>query len=951
MCDARCARESPCPLDVGGRRLHSRPIAIGPVVFMRRFLLLVTFVAGLGAGLPATAQTAAALPPGMSRVTTVEGITEYRLANGLQLLLVPDASKPTTTVNLTVHVGSRHESYGETGMAHLLEHLVFKGTPTTRNAWAEFTRRGLRANGTTWLDRTNYFASFTANDESLNWYVGWLADAMVNSFIAKEDLQSEMTVVRNEMEMGENNPFRILWQRTMSAMYDWHNYGKSTIGARADVENVDIARLQAFYRRHYQPDNATLIVAGRFDEAAVRARVAATFGALPRPERVLPPTYTLDPAQDGERVVNVRRVGGTPLVLIGHHVSPGAHPDFAAALLLAQTLGDTPGGRLHKRLVEKQLAAGAFGFALATAEPGVMFTGVQLAPGQDIDKARAEMAAVLDDVAKEPITAEELERARTQWLNGWEQGFTDPEAIGVQLSEAIALGDWRLYFLARDQVRKVTLADLNRVARERLRSDNRTVGMYRPLPAGSAPERAPAPARVDVAALVKDYRGDPNVALAEAFDATPANLDRRTQTGRLASGLKLALLPKGTRGRAVEARLVLRYGELPSLNGLGVAPSMLAALVNMGGAGLTRQQISDQFDRLRASVGWSAEGQTLTVSINTVREHLPAVIELVGRLLREPALPPEGVEEVRRQWLASIESQRREPGAVVANAIERHFSPYPKDDVRYVETFDEQEALIKAVTVEQLRQMHRRFYSAAQGEFAAVGDLDPAAVRRALERAFADWKQPAAGPQRFARVPRPPVDAAPLSVTLATPDKQNANLMARLALPVNDGHPDHAALILANHMLGGGGNSRLWKRIRETEGLSYDVRSFIQWNPFEAQSMWTSTAIFAPANRARVEAAWRAEIERAQREGFTQAELDEAKASQLNFRRLRRAQDDALAGDAANNLYLDRRFTRLAQVDEAIGKATLEQVNAAWRRHFDITKLAIAWGGDFKEPK
>ncbi len=885
------------------------------------------------------------------RVTSVEGITEYRLANGLQLLLVPDPSKPTTTVNLTLRVGSRHENYGETGMAHLLEHLVFKGTPTTRNPWAEFTRRGLRANGTTWVDRTNYFASFTANDDTLNWYVGWLADAMVNSFIAQEDLQSEMTVVRNEMEMGENSPFRILWQRTMAAMYDWHNYGKSTIGARADVENVDIARLRAFYKLHYQADNATLIVAGRFDEAAVLARVAATFGLLPRPQRTLPPTYTLDPAQDGERTVNVRRVGGTPLVLMAHHVPPGAHPDFAAALLLAQVLGDTPGGRLHKRVVDKQLAAGAFGFALATAEPGALFAGLQLAPGQDIDQARAEMAAVLEGVAREPVTAEELERARIQWLNNWEQGFTDPEAIGVQLSEAIALGDWRLYFLTRDQVRRVTLADINRVAGERLRPDNRTVGLYRPLPAGAAPERAPAPARVDVAALVKDYKGDPNVALAEAFDATPANLERRTRTGQLASGLKLALLPKGTRGRAVEARLVLRFGDLASLRGQATAAAFIAPLFNMGGGGLTRQQLSDEFDRLRAQVSWSARDQTLRIGVNTVREHLPAVVALLGRVLREPALPPEGVEEVRRQWLAQIEQQRKDPEAVVDNALQRHFSPYPGDDPRYVETFDEQEQRVKALTGQQLRELHRRFFSAAHGEFAAVGDFDPAAVRRALEQALGDWKQPAGGPQRYARLPRPAVNAPPLSIVLATPDRQNANLMVRLALPLNDSHPDHAALIVANHIFGGGGSSRLWTRIREAEGLSYDVRSFIQWNAFEADSAWISTAIFAPANRARVQAAWRAELERSLREGFTAAELAEAQASLLNFRRLRRAQDDAMAAEAAANLYLGRTFARLAQVDEAIARVTLEQVNAAWRRHVDPARLAVAWGGDFKDPR
>ena len=223
----------------------------------------------------------AALPAGVTQGTSIEGITEYRLANGLKVLLFPDASKPTTTVNVTYEVGSAYENYGETGMAHLLEHLVFKGTPNRGNVMTELGKRGMQFNGTTSWERTNYFESFTANTEDLNWALAMEADRMVNSYIRKSDLDSEMTVVRNEFESGENNPQLVLFGKMLSTAYMWHNYGHMPIGARSDIENVNIERLQAFYKRYYQPDNAVLTVAGRFDPEATLALIAKHFGAIP----------------------------------------------------------------------------------------------------------------------------------------------------------------------------------------------------------------------------------------------------------------------------------------------------------------------------------------------------------------------------------------------------------------------------------------------------------------------------------------------------------------------------------------------------------------------------------------------------------------------------------------------------------------------------------------------
>ncbi len=894
---------------------------------------------------PARAQQAVPLPAGITAASSVEGIAEYRLANGLQILLVPDAAKPTTTVNVTYRVGSRHENYGETGMAHLLEHLIFKGTPTQSNVLAEINRRGMRANGTTWYDRTNYFASFAASDDNLRWYLAWQADAMVNSRVARADLDSEMTVVRNEMERGENEPNRVTLQHTMAAMYRWHNYGNSTIGARADVENVDIARLQAFYRRYYQPDNATLIVAGQFDSAQTLAWIAESFGPIARPQRVLQPTYTLDEAQDGERSVSVRRVGGTPLLYLGYHAPAGAHADFAAVDLLSRLLGGTPSGRLHKRLVQTRLAASTFGFAFGLAEPGAIFFGATLAPTQELARAQAELIAGVESLASEPVTPAELERARSEWLADWERGFTDPERIGVALSSAISQGDWRLYFKARDQVRAVTLADVQRVATQRFVAANRTLATYLPT---DKPLRAPAPERVDVAALLRDFRGDASVAQAEAFDPTPANLDARTQRFALPSGMKVGLLAKDTRGRIVHARLALRYGDVGSLMHQAAVGRFVAALLDKGGAGLTREQIRDELTRLRAQVSFSAGRQSVNAGITTTRDNLPEVIALVGRLLREPTFGADALEEARRQALVANARDRNEPGPLLANTLGRHANPYPAGDLRHVPSFDEQAALIAAVTEADLRAFHRRFYSAADADFAAVGDLDPARTKAALEAAFGGWGAPAEGRQRFTRAPDPYLAPQPQRFVLPTPDRQNANLLARLDVPLADTDPQFPALLLANHLFGGNPSSRLWSRIRERDGLSYGVGSGIDWNSFEANSRWTANASFAPQNRARIEAALREELERSLREGFTRAELDLARGGLLNARRLARAQDAGIASLLVSNLYLRRDFARQQRIDDALAGTTLEEVNAAWRAHVRPDLWTIGFGGDFK---
>ena len=910
-------------------------------------LLLLAFPVAPGpvaAQVTRAARTSSALPP-LTRVASVEGITEYSLPNGLRVLLFPDASKPTTTVNITYMVGSRHEGYGETGMAHLLEHMVFKGTPRHPNVPQELTEHGAQPNGTTWFDRTNYFETFSATDSNLAWALDLEADRMVHSYIAKKDLQSEFSVVRNEFESGENDPGGVLMDRTLSTAFLWHNYGKSTIGARSDIEQVPIERLQAFYRKYYQPDNSMLVIAGKFDEKRAMELVRQKFGRIPRPARTgtmqIYPTYTAEPTQDGERSVTLRRVGDVQVINAVYHVPAGSHPDYPAVDVLSSILGEAPAGRLYKALVETRKAASVFATGFQLREPGVLVLGAQVRQEDPMDSVRTTMLQTVADLATNPPTAEEVNRAKAALLRRIELSLNNSARVGLELSEWQSMGDWRLLFLNRDRIRAVTPDDVKRVAAAYLKPSNLTLGIFVPTP---KPDRSEVPPPPDVVALVKDYRGDTARSVGEAFDPSPAVIEQRTTRSVLPSGLKVALLPKKTRGGTVVATMLLHFGTEQSLMNRAAAADMAADMLLRGTKTRTRQQIRDELDRLKAqvSIGGSATGTT--VRIETIRENLAPVLAIVAEALTQPAFDPKEFEELRRENLAGLEQQKSEPIALGSIAFSRYVNPWPKGHPRYTPTLDEQVADYTAVTLADARKYYDDFYGATNAELSIVGDFDQAAVARQVAELFGGWKSA----QPFTRVRNVYRDRPPTTVSIETPDKANAFFLAGMNLPVRDDDPGYPALVLGNYMLGGGFlNSRLATRIRQKEGISYGVGSGLSAPAQDSAGIFQAYAIYAPENVARLEAAFRDEMTRAIRDGFTADELNKAREGYLQQRQLQRAQDGSLAAMLANDLFLGRTLSYDTEFERRVAALTPAELNAAMRRYIDPARITIVKAGDF----
>jgi zinc protease len=882
-----------------------------------------------------------AAQPVPQQVRSIEGVTEYRLANGLQILLYPDQSSSTVSVNVTYKVGSRHESYGETGMAHMLEHMNFKGTPTHPKIMDELSSRGAHTNATTSYDRTNYFETLPATAANLEWALGMEADRMTHSLIAKKDLDSEMTVVRNEFEMGENSPAKVLHERVLETAYLWHNYGHPTIGARADIEGVPIERLRKFYHTYYQPDNAALIVTGKFDQKATLAYIEKVFGVIPKPTRVLQNLYTSEPPQDGMREVALRRSGGLQVLDEAFHVPADAHPDAATLSLLTSLLNDRPAGLLYKRLVETKLAVAASVDLEAMYDPGFLMISVTLPKDGDLGAARRELDAILQTVRGQDFSQEELERVRNDQLNGYEQLLNSSPEMASNLSENVAVGDWRLLFWDRDLLKKVTVADVKRIANTYLIDSNLTVGTFVP---DDKPLRAvitPAPA---LDALLAGYTGQAAVAEGEQFDATPKNLEARVKRG-VAGSIKTAYLVKKTKGDRVSGVIELHFGSLDSLQNKAEIGQYTGALLMRGTQLHTRQQIQDELTQLRTTLRINGGAAGVSASFETPEANLNQTLALVAELLQKPAFPADDLEELKRGSLSRIEVARTDPQAIANLAVRRALSPYLSGDFRYVPTLEESVATVNAVSIGAIQAFYKQFYGASNAEAALVGNFDPADATKQLTDLFGGWKSPS-----------PYLRAAGIykattgdSRVFATPDKPNSMYLVAGLLKIRDDDPQYPALEIGNEILGGGVlNSRLATRIRQKDGLSYGVGSQVHADAQDAVGSFTIYAISAPQNTAKVESDTKEEVARVIADGFTAEEITAAKSGLLSAMKLNRSNDAALARDLAAHLFLSRDFTWEANYEKAIETATPADIHKAMRDFVVPDHLVTVKAGDFK---
>lgn len=865
------------------------------------------------------------------------GIASWTLANGFKIILAPFPTAGSARVELLVKSGSKLEGYGETGMAHLLEHLLFKGAGERADLKRDLTALGARWNGTTTADRTNYFETVAAEPNKIAEAIRIEADRFIRPRFTREDLSSEMTVVRNEFERQEREPMPVVMRALQRLSYAWHGYGRPTIGARSDIEGAPFEALQAFHRRHYRPDNAALIVSGQFDPQQVLALAASQFAQASNPDQPRVSHWTREPSEAATRRSELWLPAGTTLAASAWRL-PGLRQREAHALDLASAaVCDPDWGSLRRQLVlEQQLAASAYCGVRLQADYGEWIATASQGRDGDAVVLSSALGHHLEQAAARGISAEQLERARREQLNAFERLRGDHEAVAALLSQAEVAGDWRLLFWQLDLLREIKLEEANAALRRWTVAGQRSDVLLRHADAISSPGE-PLPAAALSLVAGKDWP-----ALALAADPPPQSMAelaaalRRVDLGD--SRVQALQLRRRTGGDLAWLALGHDWGNPVALAGRRTACDMADRLLAYGGAGLDRDALNARLEALHARWSLGLDG----IFLEAPKDQLAPALELLLSVWADPLLPEAEFSRLRAASVARLEAALQQPARLAAVESRLRFDNYPAGHPRQPRQLQQQLQELRALTLAEVKSCVSDFSGLAQARLALVGDFDQDALRGLWTRIA---RLPPAR-QPYARIADPaapqPLDASPIDI--AMPGQANASLSGLALLPLSMESPDYPALRLAVEALGGNSDSRIWRRLREQEGLAYGAGASLDNDGPDPRSTLTLYASAATARAADALAALQDELSRALRDGLTPDEIERARRTWLESRKTLLRSEAGYAGLLAQGLLHGRDPAWLADFEVRMARVTADEANAALRRYLLPARIVWASG-------
>jgi zinc protease len=891
---------------------------------MKKLFLISIFITG---AMMSQEKYPTQTPYGFEYVKESGGIQEYKMTtNNLTVLLKEDHSAPVATFMVTYNVGSRNEAIGYTGSTHLLEHLMFKGsrkfnTDKENSVFQLLQSLGSRMNATTWLDRTNYYE--TMPSEHLETAIEIEADRMRNAFIKEADRQAEMTVVRNEFERGQNNPFSVLDEHIWATAYLAHPYHHSTIGWKSDIENVSIERLKKFYDTFYWPNNATVTMVGDFEKEKALALVKKHFGRIPKSREEIPKVYTEEPKQEGQRRVLLKRAGQQGVVGVAHKTPSATHEDAPNFLVLSSILSSGKNSRFYKNITDKGLTTSVFIWDSLFRDPGLFAVYANLTPGTDHQKVEDLVMAEYEKIKEDGVTEEEVEKAKAQLIASMKFGQDGSFAVAGGLNEAIASGDWTLFTTYDEKLSGVTKETVKAVVEKYFLEDLSTIGHFIPKVSGEQQTKRGPSNATELAQMKKQYFSEE--------EESKGPLASQIEDSEPVKGVRLLTLKRGTGVVTLTGSFLGGDIFAPSENKR--IPDVVVSMLDQGTTKSSKFEISNKIEKVGARLSFSNGKARVVFNGKFLSEDTALIVGLLSEQLQFPAFNEEDLAKTKKRMITAYKKSKESTRGNAINNMLKGF--YSENHQNAPDNADESIKNVEKITTEDLKAYHEENYGKGSMVIVAVGDVDHASLSATIKKNFGEWKDSPLEEKKETQ--KGTKNAGKAYVTMQ--DKTSTDFLVGIPLGINRDHPDYRPLFVASYILGGNFSARLMQTVRVKEGLTYGIRSSMSGFGNDTDGYWYVGGTFSPDLLSKGESSTLREIKKWAQDGVTQKEVDTTKSTLTGSFKVGFDTTRGLAGGILSAVIDWEDLSYVDEMPNMINSVTLEQVNAAIKKYISIGDL------------
>ena len=889
------------------------------------------------------------------KIKELGGIEEYLYQpNGMNILLLRDNASPVATVQIVYRVGSKNEVLGNTGSTHLLEHLMFKGTPTfNKKRGTTITdvlqNTGAQLNATTWYDRTNYFETLPSDKIGLALQIE--ADRMRNSLLLKEDKEAEMTVVRNEFERGENDPNSLLDKEIWAAAYIAHPYHHSTIGWKSDIEKAPIEVLRNFYNTYYWPDNATLTIIGDFKKENVFELIEKYFGGITKAPNAMPQPYTEEPQQYGPRKIIVKKPGELGVVNKAYKIPGALHEDLPALNILGEIIGAGPSAILNKTFVDTRMGIYSYASATNFKEVGLFTIGVGFPTTSKHEDIDAKIGEVVAKIQKEGVTQDEVNRVVAKISAQTILGRDGSGVIASELNEAIAAGDWTDYVTGIDRLKKVTPADVLRVAKKYLVEDQSTTGYFIPKQSGSnegleakaenfMPDNAPFYYRDPKHNLVEEgISSEQKHTVNKVFDVKEIAAEKTASSFKREKIAGIDVVSVKTSAKdfmTVAASISL--GNFANEGKNEMIPSLTTAMLSKGTTLNDKFKFSEKLQKLGVNINIGASNTKINIGFKCLKKDLDQVIALLAEELRSPLFDTKEFENLKQQFTGNIQQNLNDPGERGGIALAQAI--YPKGNPNYSLSVEDDLANIKNATLDEVKAFHKKYFGPASMHLVIVGDTEGANLNAALKKSFKNWNGGVAETLKFEDAAKKPSKTEVITIA----EKPSAELFVGQYTGLKRADADYIPFYIGNYTLGAGFAGRLMQTVRDNDGLTYNISSGLGGN-ITTGGYWFVNASFNPTLFQKGLDATMVQVKKWVNDGITEEELENKKTNLIGSFKVGMSTTNGMTRTILSFVERGLEPNYIEQYPKDIEKVTLEQVNNAIKKYIQLDKMIVIKAG------